>query len=50
VERGLRFGVITIQGVPWPTLAERWQYLDELGLNSAWVADHFTNSSAQAEP
>jgi hypothetical protein len=29
MQRELRFGVITIQNVPWPTLAERWQYLDE---------------------
>jgi alkanesulfonate monooxygenase SsuD/methylene tetrahydromethanopterin reductase-like flavin-dependent oxidoreductase (luciferase family) len=43
MKRGPRFGVITIQNVPWPTLVERWQYLDELGFDSAWVADHFTN-------
>jgi hypothetical protein len=29
MQRELRFGVITIQNVPWPTLAERWQYLDD---------------------
>jgi len=50
MERGLRFGVITIQNVPWPTLVERWQYLDELGFDSAWVADHFTNHRERAEP
>src|SRR5215210_8749522 len=50
MERPLRFGVITIQNVPWPTLVERWQYLDELGFDSAWVADHFTNYREQAEP
>ena len=43
MERSLRFGVMTIQNVPWPTLVERWRYLDELGFDSAWVADHFTN-------
>lgn len=43
MERSLRFGVMTIQNVPWPTLVERWRYLDDLGFDSAWVADHFTN-------
>src|SRR5215210_9140792 len=43
MQRELRFGVITIQNVPWPTLVERWRYLDELG-------NHFTNYREQAEP
>ena len=50
MERGSRFGVITIQNVPWSTLLERWQYLEELGFDSAWVADHFTNYREKAEP
>jgi alkanesulfonate monooxygenase SsuD/methylene tetrahydromethanopterin reductase-like flavin-dependent oxidoreductase (luciferase family) len=48
MKREPRFGVITIQNVPWPTLLERWQYLEELGFDSAWVADHFTNYREQA--
>ena len=39
MRRELRFGVITIQNVPWPMLAERWQHLDELGFDSA-PSDH----------
>lgn len=50
MKRGPRFGVITIQNVSWLTLAERWRYLDELGFDSAWVTDHFTNSRQQVEP
>jgi alkanesulfonate monooxygenase SsuD/methylene tetrahydromethanopterin reductase-like flavin-dependent oxidoreductase (luciferase family) len=50
MQRELRFGVITIQNVPWSTLVERWRYLDELGFDSAWVADHFTNYRERAEP
>ena len=46
----LRFGVMTIQNVSWPTLLERWQYLDELGFDSVWVADHFTNPWYPEEP
>ena len=50
MQRELRFGVITIQNVPWRTLVERWQYLDELGFESAWVADHFANYRERSEP
>lgn len=46
----LRFGVITIQNVPWSKLVERWQYLDELKFDSAWVADHFANYREAGEP
>jgi alkanesulfonate monooxygenase SsuD/methylene tetrahydromethanopterin reductase-like flavin-dependent oxidoreductase (luciferase family) len=31
-------------------LVERWQYLDKLSFDSAWVADHFTNPSFPSEP
>ena len=35
MQRELPFGVITIQNISRPTLVERWQYLDELGFDSA---------------
>jgi len=35
MERGLRFGVVTLQNAPWTTLVERWQCLGELGFDSA---------------
>jgi len=40
-----RFGVITLQTVPWPAQIERWRYLEALGFDHAWLADHFANSS-----
>jgi alkanesulfonate monooxygenase SsuD/methylene tetrahydromethanopterin reductase-like flavin-dependent oxidoreductase (luciferase family) len=50
MERGLRFGVVTLQNAPWTTLVERWQCLGELGFDSAWVADHFVNPFFPSEP
>jgi alkanesulfonate monooxygenase SsuD/methylene tetrahydromethanopterin reductase-like flavin-dependent oxidoreductase (luciferase family) len=41
---------MTIQNVSLSTLVERWQYLDELGFDSVWVADHFTNPWHPNEP
>jgi alkanesulfonate monooxygenase SsuD/methylene tetrahydromethanopterin reductase-like flavin-dependent oxidoreductase (luciferase family) len=40
----LRFGIITIQDLPWPTLVEHWKHIESLGYDSVWVADHFVNS------
>ena len=48
--RPLRFGVVTLQNAPWTTLVERWQYLDDLDLDSVWVADHFTNPFFPSKP
>lgn len=48
--RDLRFGVITIQNTSWPTMVERWQRLEELGLDSVWLADHFYNYLAPEQP
>jgi len=39
----LRFGIITIQDLPWPTLVEHWKHIESLGYDSIWVADHFLN-------
>jgi alkanesulfonate monooxygenase SsuD/methylene tetrahydromethanopterin reductase-like flavin-dependent oxidoreductase (luciferase family) len=36
----MRFGVLALQEAPWPELVERWRYLDELGIETIWVADH----------
>jgi alkanesulfonate monooxygenase SsuD/methylene tetrahydromethanopterin reductase-like flavin-dependent oxidoreductase (luciferase family) len=40
----LRFGIITLQDLPWPTLVEHWKRIESLGYDSVWVADHFVNS------
>src|SRR5450759_2669072 len=39
----LRFGIITLQDLTWPTLVEHWQHIESLGYDSVWVADHFVN-------
>ena len=36
----MRLGVITLQDAPWPELVERWHRLEELGVETIWVADH----------
>lgn len=38
-----RFGVITPQWVLWDKLVEQWQYVEKLGFDSVWVADHWVN-------
>jgi alkanesulfonate monooxygenase SsuD/methylene tetrahydromethanopterin reductase-like flavin-dependent oxidoreductase (luciferase family) len=39
----LRFGIITIQNLDWPTLVEHWKHIEALGYDSVWVGDHFLN-------
>jgi len=38
----LRFGVIAVQNAPWETLVKRWQFIEQAGFDTLWVADHFT--------
>jgi alkanesulfonate monooxygenase SsuD/methylene tetrahydromethanopterin reductase-like flavin-dependent oxidoreductase (luciferase family) len=38
-----RFGVITPQWVLWDELVEQWQYVERLGFDNVWVADHWVN-------
>ncbi len=39
----LRFGIITLQHLPFEREAERWRYIEGLGFDSLWLADHFVN-------
>lgn len=48
--RGVRFGVVTIQNVDWPTMARRWRYLESLGFDTVWLVDHFVNPRHPDEP
>jgi len=41
----MKFGVIALQLAPWPELLGRWRYLDELGIETIWVADHLGRST-----
>lgn len=36
----MKFGVITLQDAPWAELVERWRALENLGIETIWVADH----------
>jgi alkanesulfonate monooxygenase SsuD/methylene tetrahydromethanopterin reductase-like flavin-dependent oxidoreductase (luciferase family) len=46
----MKFGVITLQNAPWPELVERWRALDELGVDTIWVADELGNAKNLAQP
>jgi F420-dependent oxidoreductase-like protein len=46
----VRFGIVTDQNLPWPTLVERWQRFEELGFLSAWDCDHFVQPSRPTGP
>jgi alkanesulfonate monooxygenase SsuD/methylene tetrahydromethanopterin reductase-like flavin-dependent oxidoreductase (luciferase family) len=41
----MKFGVLALQNAPWAELVERWRYLEELGIETIWVADHLYPSS-----
>lgn len=38
---GILFGVQTPTQRPWPELAEQWAWLEQLGFDSLWLADHY---------
>jgi alkanesulfonate monooxygenase SsuD/methylene tetrahydromethanopterin reductase-like flavin-dependent oxidoreductase (luciferase family) len=46
----VRFGIVTDQNLPWPTLVERWQLFEELGFDSAWDCDHLIQPSRPSGP
>jgi len=39
----IRFGVMTVQNLPWEKEVERWKLIESLGFDSVWLADHFTD-------
>jgi alkanesulfonate monooxygenase SsuD/methylene tetrahydromethanopterin reductase-like flavin-dependent oxidoreductase (luciferase family) len=43
VSQELRFGIITVQNCPWKMEVERWHFIEKLGFDSVWVADHFVD-------
>ncbi|MCA1647584.1 MAG: LLM class flavin-dependent oxidoreductase [Chloroflexi bacterium] len=46
----VRFGIVTDQNLPWPTLVERWRLFESLGFDSAWDCDHFIQPSRPTGP
>jgi alkanesulfonate monooxygenase SsuD/methylene tetrahydromethanopterin reductase-like flavin-dependent oxidoreductase (luciferase family) len=43
MNQALRFGILTVQNIPWMKLMERWHSIEALGFDSIWVADHFVD-------
>jgi alkanesulfonate monooxygenase SsuD/methylene tetrahydromethanopterin reductase-like flavin-dependent oxidoreductase (luciferase family) len=46
----MKLGALTLQNRPWPELPESWRRLDELGVDSLWVADHLANPFRPERP
>jgi alkanesulfonate monooxygenase SsuD/methylene tetrahydromethanopterin reductase-like flavin-dependent oxidoreductase (luciferase family) len=46
----MKLGAVTLQNRPWAELRESWRRLDELGLDSIWVADHLANPLRPERP
>lgn len=41
VTEGMLFGIQTPTQKPWPELAAQWAWLEDLGFDSIWLADHY---------
>ncbi|MFW9882400.1 MAG: LLM class flavin-dependent oxidoreductase, partial [Candidatus Thorarchaeota archaeon] len=39
----VRFGVMTVQNLPWEKEVERWKLIESLEFDSVWLADHYTD-------
>lgn len=46
----LRFGIMVLQNLPYPEMVERYQHIEALGYDSAWVADHFVDPYVPDKP
>jgi alkanesulfonate monooxygenase SsuD/methylene tetrahydromethanopterin reductase-like flavin-dependent oxidoreductase (luciferase family) len=46
----LRFGIMVLQNLPYPEMVERYQHIEALGFESAWVADHFVDPYVPDKP
>jgi len=44
MSKKLRFGIITIQRLPWQQEVQRWKNIEALGFDSIWLADHLLDS------
>lgn len=47
---GLRFGIMTLQNIPYASMVERWRTLDALAFDSVWLGDHFVDPFRPTEP
>jgi alkanesulfonate monooxygenase SsuD/methylene tetrahydromethanopterin reductase-like flavin-dependent oxidoreductase (luciferase family) len=48
--QSIKFGILTLQHLPWHAEVERWQQIENLGFDSVWLADHFVNYMQPAAP
>ncbi len=39
----VRFGIMTVPSLSWEKEIERWRFIEALGFDSVWVADHFVD-------
>jgi len=46
----LRFGIITVQNLTWEKEVERWHFIESLGFDSVWVADHCVDPYDPSSP
>ncbi len=46
----LRLGVLVVPDAPFPTLAERWRRVEDLGFDFLFVADHYRHTGDAALP
>lgn len=46
----IRFGILTLQHLPWPAEVQRWRLIESLGFDSVWLADHFVNYMQPTAP
>jgi len=49
-EGNILYGICTDQAEPYPVMAERWRYFEELGFDSIWDCDHFLRPSNTSDP
>lgn len=40
-----RIGILTLPDQPWAQMQAEWRWLEELGVDSLWTADHFVSPS-----
>jgi alkanesulfonate monooxygenase SsuD/methylene tetrahydromethanopterin reductase-like flavin-dependent oxidoreductase (luciferase family) len=50
VNNKLEFGVLTLQHLSWEAEVQRWQWIEEQGFDSIWLADHFVNFMQPTAP
>jgi alkanesulfonate monooxygenase SsuD/methylene tetrahydromethanopterin reductase-like flavin-dependent oxidoreductase (luciferase family) len=43
VRKPLRFSVLTVQNQTYPEMVRRWQAVEAMGFDGAWIADHFVS-------